>query len=330
MNTNTHRAVKPVAVILDGYTQNPGDLNWDYLQSVTELTVYDRTPPDKIVERAKGAQIVITNKTPLTKETIDALPELKFVPLLSTGYNVVDSEYLAEKGIPVSNIPSYSTAAVAQTVIAYILSFSNNTAAYTASVNRGEWERCSDFCYLDYPLFELGGKTLGIVGFGKIGAAVAKTAQALGMSISAFSPSGKKTGFEDVSFTPLDILLEASDFVTLHCPLNAQTEGMVNSAFIGKMKDGAYLINTSRGAVVDERAVADALTSGKLAGFAADVLSSEPPTADNPLIGNEKCLFTPHIAWAAKETRERLLSVFNANVKAYLEGKPINVVNGCG
>lgn len=318
---------KPIAVILDGYTQNPGDLNWEYLEKVCNLTVYDRTPLALIAERAKDAEIIILNKVPLRKETIDQLPNLRFVALLSTGYNVVDCAYLRQKSISVSNIPSYSTNAVAQMVFSYILHFSNKTADYNDSVKAGDWTACSDFCYLKQPVFELSGKTLGIIGFGKIGSAVAKIANAFGMKVTAFTPSGKKEGVEYADFAPLDEVLKNSDFLTLHCPLNEETEGLVSAKFIAKMKTGSYLINTARGAVIDEDDVASALESGKLSGFAADVLSSEPPLASNPLLNAPNTLLTPHIAWAGFETRLRLLDVLNGNIKAYLEGTPRNIVN---
>lgn len=318
---------KPTAVILDAYTENPGDLNWDYLKSVCELTVYDRTPKELIIERAKDAEIIILNKVPLDKETIDMLKSLKFVALLSTGFNVVDCDYLREKNIPVSNIPSYSTSAVAQIVFSYILYFSNRVADYNASVKRGDWVNCPDFCYLNEPIFELSGKTLGIIGFGRIGRRVSEIGRAFDMNIMVFTPSGKKDGIDFAKFTSLDEVLKSSDFITLHCPLNEDTNGLVNDEFLSKMKHGAYLINTARGAVVDEYAVANALNNEKLSGYAADVLSTEPPKPTNPLLSAINTVITPHIAWAGFETRLRLLGVLNDNVKAYLNGSPINVVN---
>lgn len=315
------------AVILDGFTQNPGDMNWDYLAGVTNLTVYDRTPPELTVQRARDAQIVITNKVPLTREIIDNLPLLRFVALLSTGSNIADCDYLKQKGIPVSNIPAYSTQAVAQMVTAYILGFSNSVAQFSASVRQGDWEKCPDFCYLGYPLFELGSKTIGIIGYGSIGSAVAKRANAMGMRIVAYTPSGSKANDYGVEFMPLNDVLALADFVTVHTPLTAQTQGMVNADFIAHMKRGAYLINTSRGQVVNEHDVAAALESGVLAGFAADVLSCEPPKSDNPLLRAPNTVITPHVAWAAFETRVRLLEVFNGNIRAYLQGNPVNVVN---
>ncbi len=317
---------KAVAVILDGYTQNPGDMNWDFLSEACHLTVFDRTPPELTAERAKDAEIVITNKTPLTREIIDMLPKLRFVALLSTGYNIVDGAYLREKNIPVSNIPSYSTEAVAQMVFAYILNFSNRAADYSKSVHDGDWAALEDFCYLKFPVFELSGKTLGIVGFGRIGSTVAKIALSFGMTVLAYTPSGKKD-MDGITFLSLDEMLPQADFITLHCPLTAETTGLVGESFLSKMKQGAYLINTSRGTVINETAVAAALLAGRLSGFAADVLSVEPPKNDNPLLTAENTLLTPHIAWAGRETRERLLKILNGNVEAYLNGSPRNIVN---
>lgn len=318
---------KPIAVILDAYTANPGDLNWDYLKTVCELKVYDRTPKELVIERAKDAEIIVLNKVPLDKETIDMLPNLKFVALLSTGYNVVDCDYLKKKNIPVSNIPSYSTTAVAQMVFSYILYFSNRTADYNASVKKGDWVNCPDFCYLNEPIFELSGKTLGIIGFGKIGSKAAEIGHAFDMNIIVFTPSGKKDSADYIRFVSLDDVLEKSDFITLHCPLNDDTNELVNDEFLSKMKKGSYLINTARGAVVDEFAVAKALNSGKLKGYGADVLLEEPPKSSNSLLSAKNTVITPHIAWAGYETRLRLLGIFNDNIKAYLSGKPINVVN---
>ncbi|MGI6746168.1 MAG: Glycerate dehydrogenase [Firmicutes bacterium ADurb.Bin300] len=314
-------------VILDGYTENPGDLNWSYLEDTCDLTVYERTSGELIVERAKDAEIVILNKVPLSRATIDMLPNLRFVALLSTGYNVVDCDYLRSKNIPVSNIPAYSTQAVAQIVFSFLLHFSNRIADYNDSVKNGDWVACPDFCYLKYPVFELSGKTLGIIGFGKIGSTVAKIASTFGMNVIAFTPSGKKDGVDYALFTSLDRVLKEADFLSLHCPLSDATNKLVNAEFIDKMKTRAYLINTSRGAVIDEHAVALALKSGKLAGFGADVLSTEPPLVTNPLLFSPNTVLTPHIAWAGYETRMRLLNMLNGNIEAYLNGTPRNVVN---
>lgn len=317
------------AVILDGYTTNPGDLEWGDAFEGIDLTVYDRTPADKVEERCAGCEIVITNKVPLGKELISKLPELKFIALLSTGFNVVDVEYCREKGIPVSNVPTYSTNAVAQLTFALIMEFTNKVSLHNASVKKGDWTNCSDFCYQIGTLTELNGKTLGIVGYGKIGRTVAKIAAAYGMNVLACTAHPEKNPNEtDVKITALDEVKKNSDFITLHCPLTPKTEKLVNEDFINGLKPGAILINTSRGPVLDEDAVAKALTDGRLAGCAVDVLSTEPPKADNPLLRCDNCVITPHVAWAGFETRKRLIGVLNDNIRAYLNGKPENVVNG--
>ncbi len=315
------------AVILDGYTENPGDLNWDYLESVFYLTVYDRTPPELIIERAKNAEVVIVNKVAITREVLKELPKLQFVATLATGFNQLDTVALRERNIPVSNIPSYSTSAVAQTVFSFILEFTNRISHYTDSVKNGEWSDCKDFCYWNTPLNELSGKTLGIIGFGKIGRRVSEIALAFNMNVLVYTPSGKKEADERVKFTTLEEVQKNSNYITLHCPLTDKTNGLVNKDFINNMKNGAALINTARGAVINEKDVADALNNGKLSYFGADVLSTEPPKKSNPLLSAKNTFITPHIAWAAYETRLRLLEILNDNVKAFLEGNPINVVN---
>lgn len=314
-------------VMLDGYTTNPGDLSWDFLNKYGNATVYDRTPQDKVVERCKDADIVVTNKTPLTKEIIDQLPCLKFVALLSTGYNIVDYMYLKEKGIPVSNIPSYSTDAVSQLVMAFILELSMNVGLHSQTVRDGEWSASTDFCYWKTPLTELAGKTMGIFGLGRIGKAVAERARAFGMKVIAYTPRIHGNEPEWIELVTLNEMLERADIVSMHCPLTPETEGIVNAEFISEMKDGAYFINTSRGTVVNEQALADALNSGKLAGAGLDVLSTEPPKKDNPLLTAKNCFITPHIAWASFETRQRLVGIFEENLKAFVNGKPQNVVN---
>lgn len=314
-------------VMLDGFTTNPGDLSWDFLNAYGDAKIYDRTPSDKIIERCIDADIVITNKTPLTREIIDNLPRLKFVALLSTGYNIVDYVYLKEKGIPVSNIPSYSTDAVAQLVMAFLLELSMNVGLHSDAVKSGEWSNSIDFCFWKTPLCELAGKTLGIFGFGRIGKAVAERAKAFGMRVIAYTPRLHGGEPDYVEFVSLDEMLKRADAVTMHCPLTPETEGIVNAEFIAKMKDGAYFINTSRGTVVNENALADALNSGKLGGAGLDVLSCEPPKADNPLLSAKNCFITPHIAWAAFETRQRLVGIFKENIAAFIKGKPQNVVN---
>ncbi len=315
-------------VVLDGYTTNPGDLDWSFLQQFGEYTVYDRTPRALTVERARDADIVVTNKVVLDREILERLPSLQFIELLSTGYNVIDCDYARERGIPVSNIPAYSTDAVAQLVFAFILSFCNSVAVHNEAVKAGEWSACPDFCFWKTNLTELSGKTLGIIGFGQIGRRVAEIALAFGMRCLAYTPHPK-----DIELGPrfgwasLDDLLAQADFVTLHCPLTPETEKMVNTAFLQKMKRTAYLINTSRGPVVDEAALAQALNTGALAGAGADVLSTEPPKLENPLLTAQNCLITPHIAWAGFETRERLLHICKENLKAFCDGAPVHVVN---
>ena len=310
--------------VLDGYTENPGDLSWDWLKDCGDCTIYDRTPPELIAERCAGCDIIITNKTPLRRPLLETLPNLKYVGLLSTGFNIVDWEYCKEKGIPVCNIPSYSTNAVAQLVFALILEHTNAVALHSQSVHSGEWSACKDFCYWKTSLSELDGKTIGIIGFGKIGKAVAKIALAFGMKVVA--STNHPAPFEGVEFCEKDELLSRTDFVSVHCPLTPLTEGMVNADFLSKMKPNAIFINTSRGQVVDEDALADALKNGKIAGAGLDVLSVEPPKSDNPLFGLKNCFITPHIAWAGFETRERLMKICRENVEAFLSGKPINIV----
>ncbi len=314
-------------VVLDGYTTNPGDLSWDALASLGELTVYDRTEDDEIVARAGDAEIVISNKTPITRETALQLPKMRLCALMSTGYNVVDYVFLAEKGIPVCNIPAYSTDGVAQLVLAFLLEFAVGVGEHTRSVKDGEWASCADFCYWKKPIFELTGKTLGIIGMGKIGAAVAKRALAFGMRVIAYTPRDHGNAPDGVTMTTLETVQTQSDFLSLHCPLTPETKELVNSAFIAGMKDGAYLINTARGPVVNAQDVADALRSGKLAGAGFDVLENEPPAADDPIVASPGSFITPHIAWAAFETRARLMDILTENVRAFLAGAPKNVVN---
>ncbi len=310
--------------VLDGYTTNPGDLSWDWLGNYGEYTVYDRTPAELTEERAKGCEIVITNKTPLRRELLEKLDNLKYIGLLSTGYNIVDWEYCKEKGIPVCNVPTYSTSAVAQLTFSLILEHTNAVSLHSASVHSGEWSNSKDFCYWKTPLSELDGKTLGIIGFGKIGKAVAKIASAFGMKILV--STNHPAPYANVEFCEKNELLERSDFVTLHCPLTPATEGMVNKEFLAKMKKSAILINTSRGQVINENDLADALKNGIIAGAGLDVLSVEPPKNSNPLLGLSNCFITPHIAWAGFETRERLMGVVRENVDAFVNGKPQNIV----
>ena len=316
-------------VILDGYAENPGDLSWDGLSKlVDEYTVYDITAPEDIIKRSLDADILVTNKTPVTRQTIEKLPKLKFIAVLATGFNVVDCKAARERGIPVSNIPAYSTDSVAQLVFGFMLEFTNRVALHSESVKNGDWEKSEHFCYLKAPLSLLSGKTLGIVGFGRIGFAVAEIANAFKMRVLAFSPhTNTYNGFGTVEFCSIEKLVAESDFVTLHCPLTESTSGMVNKAFLEKMKRTAYLINTSRGGVVNEQDLAAALENGTIAGAGLDVLSAEPPKGGNVLIGAKNCLITPHIAWASLEARTKLLNIFLENVESFVKGTPVNVVN---
>lgn len=316
-------------VNLDGVTTNPGDLSWEGIEKLGDYTVYDRTAPSQIVERAKGADILIVNKTVITKEILDALtPELKYIGLQSTGYNVVDCAYARSLDITVCNIPAYSTKAVAQLVFAFILQITNEVALHSEAVKNGEWCRCPDFCFWKKPLTELDGKTIGIIGFGSIGQRVAKLAEAFDMKVLAYAPRPKDKGeLKTVKFVDLDNLLKNSDIITCHCPLTDETKGMINADNIAKMKKSAIFINTSRGPVVDEQALADALNNDKIKAACLDVLETEPALESNPLLKAKNCYITPHIAWAAQETRARLLKILEENIIAYLNGKPQNVVN---
>ena len=316
-------------VILDGYTANPGDLSWEWLgELVDEYEVYDKTPAELILQRAKGAEIVVTNKTPLTKETLTKLDGLKYISTLATGYNVIDTDAARELGIAVSNIPAYSTDGVAQLVFALLLEMTNSVALHDKSVKDGDWARSEHFCYWKTPLTELSGKTFGIIGFGKIGSAVAAIANAFKMKVIAYSPNTRHyDGFGSVEFLSLDEVISQSDIISLHCPLTEDTTGLVNKDFISRMKKGSYIINTSRGPVLNEADVRSALDEGYLAGVGADVLSTEPPMADNPLAATDKTVVTPHIAWASLEARTRLMNIFRSNVEGFVKGEPVNRVN---
>ncbi|MEH2959764.1 D-2-hydroxyacid dehydrogenase [Candidatus Merdisoma sp. JLR.KK006] len=318
-------------VILDGYTENPGDLSWEAFERLGELALYDRTPvKDKkeIESRIGDAEIVITNKTPLTREIIEACPRIRYIGALSTGYNVIDIEAAKERGIPVSNIPAYGTDAVAQFTFALLLDICHHAAHHSRAVYEGRWSACPDFCFWDYPLMELAGKTMGIVGFGRIGQAVGRLANAFGMKVLAYAPHKRpELETESCHYVELSELLAKSDIVSLHCPLFPATEGMINKESIAKMKDGAILLNTGRGPLIVEQDLADALNSGKLYAAGLDVVSVEPIQEDNPLLKAKNCLITPHIAWASKESRQRLMDTAAGNLKAFLAGKPENVVN---
>ncbi len=316
-------------VILDGYTENPGDLSWEELGKLGELTVYDRTPNDdtEIIRRIGDAEVVFTNKTPISKATIDACPNMKFISLLATGYNVVDYVYAAEKNIPVTNVPSYGTASVSQFSIALLLEICHHIGHHNQSVHEGNWSSNIDWCYWDYPLIELEGKTMGIIGFGRIGQAEGRIARALGMDVIAYDVFESDAGRAIGTYVSLDELFRKADVVSLHCNLTPENTGIINKENIARMKDGAILINNARGQLVVEQDLADALNSGKLSAAGLDVVSTEPIRPDNPLLTAKNCIITPHISWAPKESRQRIMDCAVENVKAYIAGQPIHVVN---
>ncbi|GFO69025.1 hydroxypyruvate reductase [Geomonas limicola] len=316
-------------VVLDGYTLNPGDNPWDQVAAFGKFTVYDRTPADLIVERSRGAQILLTNKTPLRAETISALPELKLICVLATGFNVIDIEAARQRGIPVVNVPEYGSFSVAQHTIALLLELTNRVALYDAVVQRGEWSKSRDFTLMTEPLAELCGQKLGIVGLGRIGARVAAVAHALGMEILAYNPRSRmELPGIPVRWLELDELFRQADVVSLHCPLTAENEGMVHAGRLGLMKPHALLINTARGPLVREPDLVQALQAGTIAGAALDVTAREPIPSDSPLLGLKNCLITPHIAWATLAARSRLMATTAENIAAFLAGAPQNVVNG--
>ncbi|MCF2662383.1 D-2-hydroxyacid dehydrogenase [Pseudoflavonifractor phocaeensis] len=317
-------------VVLDGYTENPGDLSWDELGKLGELTVYDRTSltdENEAIARIGDAEIVFTNKTPITRKVIDACPSMKFISLLATGYNVVDYVYAKEKGIPVTNVPTYGTASVSQFSIALLLEICHHIGHHDASVHAGDWANCIDWCYWDYPLMELEDKTIGIIGFGRIGQAEGRVAKALGMNVLAYDVYPNESGKVIGKYVDLDTLYAKADVITLHCNLTPENTGMINKDTISKMKDGVILINNARGQLINEQDVADALNSGKMGAAGLDVVYTEPIKADNPLLKAKNCIITPHISWAPKESRQRIMDCAVANVKAYIEGAPVNVVN---
>lgn len=316
-------------VVLDGYTENPGDLSWDSLREFGQLRVYDRTgSEDQVIERIGDAEVVFVNKVPITRRVLDQCPNIKFISVLATGYNVIDVKAAAEKGIPVSNVPSYGTAAVAQFAIALLLELCHHVAHHSEAVHAGRWASNPDWCFWDYPLIELQGKTMGIIGFGRIGQATGRIAKAMGMEVIAYSRSVREDGKTLAEYVDLDTLLARSDVIALHCPLFPETEGIINKANIAKMKDGVIIINNSRGQLVVEQDLADALNSGKVYAAGLDVVSTEPVREDNPLLGAKNCLITPHISWAPKESRQRIMDTSVENLRAFAEGRPINVVNG--
>ncbi|HEY8889916.1 MAG TPA: D-2-hydroxyacid dehydrogenase [Clostridium sp.] len=320
-------------VVLDGYTLNPGDISWEGLKKIGDLTVYDRTEYDKngemlIIERVGDAEVVFTNKTPLSRESMDKMPNLKFIGVLATGYNVVDVEAAKENGIVVTNIPTYGTNSVGQMAIALLLEMCHHVGAHSESVKAGEWENNVDWCYWNYPLIELSGKTMGVIGYGRIGQSTGRIAQALGMNVVAFdSYQNKALECETMKYVDLDTLFTNSDVITLHCPLFESTNGIINKDTIAKMKDGVMIINNSRGPLIIEEDLAEALNSGKVGGAAVDVVSSEPINADNPLLQAKNCIITPHISWAPVESRQRLMDIAVDNLVKFLSAEPVNVVN---
>lgn len=314
-------------VVLDGYAENPGDLRWDALAQLGELTVYDRTPQAQIIPRIGDAEIVFTNKTPLDESIFAACPRIRFIGVLATGYNIVDCAAAAARGIPVSNVPGYGTAAVAQFTFALLLELCHHVGHHSDAVHQGRWTAAPDFCFWDNPLVELSGKTLGILGFGSIGRAVGRIARAMGMEVLAAGSRPTEAGMAIARYVELDELLEQSDVLSLHCPLFPENTGIINRNTISKMKDGAMLINTARGGLLVEQDVANALNCGKLSGAAMDVASTEPIQPDNPLLNAKNCILTPHIAWAPKEARQRIMDISAENLRAFLSGSPIHVVN---
>lgn len=315
-------------VILDGYTLNPGDLSWDELKQSGDVEIHDRTPQEKVVERAKDAEVVFTNKTPLGEDLLKQLPRLKFIGVLATGYNIINIEVAKQQGIVVSNVPGYGTPSVVQMTFALLMELTLHVQHHSNTVREGKWSASKDFCYWDYPLVELANKTLGIIGFGDIGGKVADVATAFGMSIIGNSRTqtdqSHRKNFRWVSVTEL---LEQSDVVSIHCPLTPETKGLINKENLQLMKPSAYLLNTSRGPVIVDQDLADALNSDVIAGAGIDVLSTEPPPAGNPLFTAKNCIITPHIAWATKEARSRLMDITVNNLNAFLKGEPVNVVS---
>ena len=314
-------------VIMDGSAANPGDINWKPFEEIGEVIAYDVTSKDEIIPRAKDADIVITNKTPFTRETIEALPSLKYIGVLATGYNVIDLEAARDHNIVVTNVPEYGTYATMQHTIAMLLELTNHVASHSNSVMAGDWIKSPQFCYWNHPLTELWGKTMVVVGYGKIGSKVCDTARALGMNVIAVPHKLTKKEENGITFEKFEDAIEKADVISLHAPLTSETKNLINAQNISKLKDGVLIINAARGPMVVESDIRDGLVSGKIGGFACDVVSMEPMAEDNPLLGAPNCIITPHIAWAPKETRERLIVAARDNIKAFLGGKPINKVN---
>lgn len=315
-------------VVLDGHSLNPGDLSWAGLEKYGELTVYDRTHENEIVERVADADVVLTNKVPMGAAVLEKLPNVSYIGVLATGYNIIDVDYAKQRGIIVTNVPGYSTTSVVQLTFALLLAFCHRVQRHSDSVMEGKWSRSPDFCFWDYPLIELTDKTLGIIGFGDIGQRVADVASAFGMNVLGFSRTETDQSHrENFQWASLDNLLAQSDVVSIHCPLTPQTKGLINTKTLEQMKESAFLLNTSRGPIIVEEDLAVALNEGKIAGAGLDVLSVEPPDEKNPLFSAKNCLITPHIAWATKEARSRLMNQVVSNLTAYLDGNPENVVN---
>lgn len=313
-------------VVLDGYTANPGDLNWDKLQELGKCTIYERTAPDEVLERAAGAEVLLTNKVVLNSETIAALPDLKYIGVLATGYNVVDIAAARERGIIVTNIPAYSTPSVGQMVFAHILNITQQVRHYSKKVTQGDWSKSSDFCFYDTPLIELLGKKIGIVGLGQTGYNTARIAIGFGMKVWAVTSKSRLQLPPEIRKADLDQVFHECDIISLHCPLTDSTRNLVNANRLSLMKPTSILINTGRGPLVNEQDLADALNTGKIYAAGLDVLSEEPPRSDNPLLTARNCFITPHIAWANFEARQRLIHITVSNLKAYIDGKPVNVV----
>lgn len=317
-------------VVLDGYTENPGDLSWKELEALGDVTIYDRTSltdEQEIISRIGNAEVVISNKTPITKPVMEACPNMRYITMLATGYNVVDVNTAKERGILVSNVPAYGTMIVAQYAMAMLLEICLHVSHHDEAVHQGRWQNSIDWCFWDTPLIELDGKTMGIIGFGRIGQATGRMAKAMGMRLLAFSPDKTDTGKAIAEYVDLDTLLRESDVISLHCPLFPETQGIINRESILKMKDGVIILNNARGPLIVEQDLADALESGKVYAAGVDVASSEPIREDNPLLKAKNCIITPHISWAAKESRQRIMDCTVQNVKAYQAGRPIHVVN---
>jgi glycerate dehydrogenase len=314
-------------VVLDGYTLNPGDLSWDALEALGDTTIHEYSAADDVVPNAQGADIIMPNKAVISREVIEQLPDLKYIGVQATGFNVIDLEAASEKNIVVTNIPTYGTPSVGQMVFAHLLNLTQRVAHHAETVREGRWASCRDFCYWDFPLTELMGLTMGIVGYGRIGQRTGDIARAFGMKVLAHDEYIKPADFPDAEFVSVDEIFKRSDAISLHCPLTPETDKLANATRLALMKPTAFLINTSRGPLVDDQALADALNAGILAGAGLDVLSVEPPPMDNPLITAKNCFITPHIAWATRSARSRLLNTLVENAKAWIDGKPQNVVN---